>query len=76
MSQQIVLTLILMEKYGIIDNSVVIMDEIELPVVDYDISMFQSDINFLASVHPENAFGSFYKNFEKADFKAYCKRED
>jgi len=75
-SQQIVASLIMMESCGIIGNSIVVMDEIELPIVDYDISLFQKDINFIASVHPENDFGTFYKSFEKLEFKAYRKRKD
>ena len=73
LAQQIALIIILAEKYGIIDNSVVVMDEIEFPTVDYDISLLQSDSLFLASVHPENAFGTFYESFEKMKFKVYRK---
>ncbi len=76
LSQQIVLTIILMGKYGMIKNSIVVMDEIEFPVIDYDVSLLQDDIKFLASVHPENAFGSFYESFEKLDFKVFKRRKD
>lgn len=75
-AQQIVLSLILMERYAIIDNSIVVMDEIELPLTDYDISVFQKGIKFISAVHPENAFGSFYQNFEKLNFKGYQKRKE
>lgn len=71
LSQQIVLLLILMDKYDIINNSFVIMDEIEFPICDIDVSVFQKNIEFLASVHPENSFGTFYSSFEKIDPKLY-----
>lgn len=71
LSEQIALIIILMKKYGIIDTKLVVMDEIEFPITNEDISYFQEDISFLAAVHPENAFGSFYESFEKADFKPY-----
>lgn len=79
LSEQIALIIILMKKYGIIDTKLVVMDEIEFPITNEDISYFQEDISFLAAVHPENAFGSFYESFEKADFKPYkpyVKRKD
>ncbi len=75
-SQQIALSLILMERYGIIRNSIVVMDEIEFPIVDYDISIFQGNLSFIASIHPENAFGTFYQSFDKIKFKSYQKRKD
>lgn len=71
LSEQIVLVIILMKKYDIIDTNLVVMDELEFPITTYDISCFQENISFLASVHPENSFGSFYKSFEPADFKPY-----
>lgn len=71
LSEQIVLVIILMKKYDIIDTNLVVMDELEFPITTYDISCFQENISFLASVHPENSFGSFYKSFEPADFKSY-----
>lgn len=74
LSQQIALILILSEKDGIINNINVVTDEIEFPIVDYDMSLFQKDIKFLSSVHSENAFGTFYNSFEKATFKVYKKR--
>lgn len=76
LAQQIVLSLILMENYGIIQNQVVVMDEIEFPITDYDISEYQKEIQFLASVHPENSFGTFYESFDKVKFKKYQKRKD
>lgn len=76
LAQQIVLSLIMMEKCGIIKEKIVIMDEIEFPITDYDISSFQNELQFLASVHPENAFGTFYESFEKIKFKKYQKRKD
>ena len=76
LSQQIALSLILMEKCSIIKNRIVVMDEIEFPITDYDISNLQNDLNFLAAVHPENAFGTFYESFDKIKFKKYQKRKD
>lgn len=75
LAQQITLMIIILEKYDIINNSVVVMDEIEFPIVDYDISILQKDIQFLGSVHPENAFGTFYKSFEKVKFKEYTRKD-
>ena len=65
-----------MEKCGIINNVVVVMDEIEFPISNIDISLFQKNIKFLASVHPENAFGNFYQNFEKIKPLTYKRRKD
>ena len=76
LSQQIVLSLILMEKCSIIKNKIVVMDEIEFPVIDYNISNLQNNLKFLAAVHPENAFGTFYVIFDKIKFKIYQKRKD
>lgn len=76
LSQQIAVSLILMEKYGIINNTVVVMDEIEFPIVNYDISLLQRDLSFIASVHPENAFGTFYTAFDKLKFISYRKRKE
>lgn len=76
LSQQIAVSLILMEKYGIINNTVVVMDEIEFPIVNYDISLLQKDLSFIASIHPENAFGTFYTTFDKLKFISYRKRKE
>lgn len=76
LSQQIAVSLILMEKYGIINNTIVVMDEIEFPIVNYDISLLQKDLSFIASVHPENAFGTFYTTFDKLKFISYKKRKE
>lgn len=76
LSQQIIVSLILMEKYGIISNTIVVMDEIEFPIVDYDISVLQEDLSFIASVHPENAFGTFYDAFNRINFLPYIKRKE
>lgn len=73
LAQQIVLALILMEKCSIISDIVVVMDEIEFPVTDYDFSCLQDDLHFLAAVHPENAFGTFYQSFSKLKFMKYLK---
>lgn len=76
LSQQIIVSLILIEKLGIIKNGIVVMDEIEFPIVDYDISTLQNNLSFLASVHPENAFGTFYTSFDKIKFVSYAKRKE
>lgn len=76
LAQQIALSLILMERYDIIKNRIVIMDEIEFPVTNYDINELQRNLNFMASVHPENAFGTFYESFDKMKFQVYIKRKD
>lgn len=76
LSQQIAISLILMEKYGVINNTVVVMDEIEFPIVNYDISLLQKDLSFIASIHPENAFGTFYTAFDKLKFVSYKKRKE
>jgi hypothetical protein len=75
LSQQIVVSLILMEKHNIINNTVVVMDEIEFPIVNYDVSLLQKDLSFIASVHPENAFGTFYTTFDKLKFISYRRRK-
>ena len=76
LSQQIAVSLILMEKYGIINNTIVVMDEIEFPIVNYDISLLQRDLSFSGSVHPENAFGTFYTAFDKLNFISYRKKKE
>lgn len=75
LSQQIILTLILMDHFDIIKESFIVMDEIEVPRVDYDISCLQQNSKFIASVHPENAFGTFYQSFDKIKFSCYQKRK-
>lgn len=75
LAQQIVLCLILMEKFGILYKSTILMDEIEMPIVNYDMSMIQGNLSFLASVHPENAFGTFYTTFDKLEFAPYKRKE-
>ena len=52
------------------------MDEIEFPIVNYDISLLQKDLSFIASVHPENSFGTFYTTFDKLKFISYKKRKE
>lgn len=76
LSQQIIMCLILMEKYGIIRNRIVVMDEIEFPRIDLDFSEYQHNLNIVAAVHPENAFGTFYETFEKIKFQKYQRRKD
>ena len=60
----------------IINNTIVVMDEIEFTIVNYDISLLQKDISFIASIHPENAFGTFYNTFDKIKFISYVKRKE
>ena len=73
LSQQIITCILLMNNEGLLNNIHVVMDEIELPIVDYNLSELQNNITFLASVHPENSFGTFYQNFSRARFKPYIK---
>lgn len=75
LSQQIIACLILMNREGLLKDVHVVMDEIELPVVDYDLNKLQNDISFLASVHPENSNGTFYQGFTRARFNPYMKEE-
>ncbi len=76
LANQIALSLILMEKYGIIKDRFIVMDEIEFPITNYNIAELQDDIHFIASVHPENAFGTFYESFDKMKFQIYRRRKD
>ena len=76
LSQQIIMCLILMEKYGIIKNKIVVMDEIEFPRIDLDFSEYQHNLDIVAAVHPENAFGTFYEIFEKVKFQKFQRRKD
>lgn len=73
LAQQIVSSLIILNNRGIIKNTVVVMDEIEFPIVDFDISSLQKDILFIAAVHPENSFGTFYKSFDRNMFQTFRK---
>lgn len=75
-AEQVITTLIILDYYNMITNTVVLMDEIELPIVDYDISIFQRNLKFIAAIHPENDFGSFYKSFKRAPFKQYKRKEE
>ncbi len=74
LSEQIIISIILCKKYDIIKSNKVFMDEIELPITNYNLENLQDNIDFIASVHPENAFGTFYKSFDSLSFKPY-KRE-
>lgn len=65
-----------MEKYGIVKNKFIVMDEIEFPITNYNIAQLQNNIKFIASVHPENSFGTFYESFDKIKFKIYQKIKD
>lgn len=76
MSQQILSTLIALDEKGIIENTIVVTDEIEFPIVKFDPTILQRDLRFFSSVHPENSFGTFYKNCEILDFVPYQKRKE
>ena len=76
LSQQIALTIILMEREKLIRNCFVVMDEIEFPVTEYTIDQLEDGISFLASVHPENAFGTFYESFSRLKFQKYQMRKE
>ena len=71
LAEQIALSLILSDRFGILNNSLVVTDEIEFPVSKNNISEYQKNLSFLSSVHPENAFGSFYNDFERVKIKKY-----
>ena len=71
LAEQIALSLILCDKYGIIKNSYVVTDEIEFPISENGIEEYQEGIEFLSAVHEENAFGTFYKSFESQNIKKY-----
>ena len=75
LSEQIALMLILMDRDKLIDRSYVIMDEIEFPITDYTIDQFEDNICFMASIHPENSFGTFYESFDKLKFQKYIRKE-
>ena len=74
LSEQIAYSIILCQKDGIINNSYVIMDEIEFPTSHFNIAEEQEKISFLGAVHPENAFGTFYKSFILVDFIPFVRR--
>lgn len=74
LAQQIISSLIIMDHYDTIPNTVVIMDEIEFPITNNEISAYQKNLSFIAAVHPENSFGTFYENFEKVEIKSLKRR--
>ena len=74
LAEQIIISIILCKRYGIIKSNKVFMDEIVLPITNYKLENLQGNIDFIAAVHPENAFGTFYKSFDTLNFKSY-KRE-
>lgn len=69
LSEQIIVSLILMARDKKISRKIVLMDEIELPITKYDISSIQSNISFIASIHLENSFGTFYHSFEDFEMR-------
>lgn len=73
LSEQIALSLILSESLEVINDAMVLTDEIEFPITDYNIQKYQKNIEFLSSVHPENSFGTFYNSFERIKIKQYKK---
>ena len=70
-SQQILQTLIALNKAGKLPNTIVLTDEIEFPIVEFDPTLFQEDLTIISSVHPENGFGTFYQSCVKHDFTPY-----
>jgi hypothetical protein len=74
--EQVALTIILMEREKLIRNCFVVMDEIEFPITEYTIDELEDGISFLASVHPENAFGTFYESFSRLKFQKYQMRKE
>ena len=75
-SQQILLTLITLDSKGLLPNTIVVTDEIEFPIVEFDPTLFQKDLTIISSVHPENAFGTYYQNCTQAEFVPYNARGD
>jgi hypothetical protein len=65
-----------MEREKLIRNCFVVMDEIEFPITEYTIDELEDGISFLASVHPENAFGTFYESFSRLKFQKYQMRKE
>ena len=70
-SQQILQTLIALNKAGKLPNTIVLTDEIEFPIVEFDPTLFQEDLTIISSVHPENGFGTFYQSCVKHAFTPY-----
>ncbi len=70
-AQQILQTLITLNKIGKLPNTIVLTDEIEFPIVEFDPTLFQEDLTIISSVHPENGFGTFYQSCVKHDFTPY-----
>ena len=70
-SQQILQTLIALNKVGKLPNTIVLTDEIEFPVVEFDPTLFQEDLTIISSVHPENGFGTFYQSCVEHEFTPY-----
>ena len=75
-SQQILSTIIALDIKGLLPNTVVVTDEIEFPIVDFDVTKLQKNIRIISSVHPENGFGTFYSSCERIDFIPYQKRKE
>ena len=75
-SQQILMTLITLDAKGMLPNTIVVTDEIEFPTIDFDPTLFQKDLTIISSVHPENAFGTYYQNCSPANFIPYKVRGD
>lgn len=74
LAQQIITGLIMLNSSGKLQNTIVVMDEIEFPIVDFDITLFQKDISFIAAAHPENTFGTFYQSFKRVPFKVFRRK--
>ncbi|HHX93596.1 MAG TPA: hypothetical protein GX690_00645 [Tenericutes bacterium] len=72
LSLQIIFVIILLNNYGIINNVSILMDEIELPIFDFEI-IPKNNMEIIAAVHPENSFGTFYKRFKKINLKPFKK---
>lgn len=70
-AQQILITLITLNKIGKLQNTIVLTDEIEFPIVKFDPTMFQQNLTIISSVHPENSFGTFYKSCTEYEFTPY-----
>lgn len=68
LAQQVALSCMMLTSEKFIKEVTVITDEIEFPKNGFDIGKYQNqDVTFISAVHPENAFGNFYKTFMHID---------
>lgn len=71
-SQQAAVCLMGLVNEGVLTDITVFTDEIEFPLCEFNISQFQNEkVQFMASVHPENSFGTFYESFNLIAFEHF-----